>query len=235
MRQGRLLRGKDLTCPRCIHLRLLFFVVILLGHAAVISLMRRSIYASRAASEAHLATLPIYVMPLATPQLQESRRVDAAASVQRQTTPPRQSRAIAIPQPPQEGTAIQVPEPRVALDVENRGPDWAREAEKSVQQLARLFTEPRAFGKAPKNIAAPDEFRDRAIEANPHRRAGYVEVLGPGYERHWLSSRCYREFGGQPALLAGSGFRVHPITCLVGGGSADGDLLDHLKPDYLRQ
>lgn len=129
---------------------------------------------------------------------------------------------------------MQVLEPQQIQGPEITQPDWDVEAEKNKQHSGRSTSGQRTFGKA-EHDGDPDGPPNASLETTSPRRAGYIEVLGPGFERHWLSSRCYREFGGPPSLLAASGFKAHPITCLTGSGSVDGALFDHLKPEYLRQ
>ena len=235
MGDRRCSHGNGIACPTCGRSRLLFSAVVLLGHVVVMYFMRESVNSPRAVRRDEASTIPIYIIPLAELGREKPRKVDTIVSIQARTPRPRESTAIAIPEPPQESTATQVPAPHLAPDLRTTQPDWAGAAEKSVQQLARSTSERRGFGQAPQEDALSNEVPAGVVDGKSPHRAGSIEILGPGYERRWISSRCYREFGGPPSLLAGTGFKVTPTTCLVGSGPPDSDLFEHLKPEYLRR
>jgi hypothetical protein len=232
MGDKRCLHGNGIACPTWRRSRWVFSTVVLLGHVVVIYFMRESVNSPRAARRDEVSAMPIYIMPLAELGREKPRKVDTIGPIQVKRPRPRESTAIAIPEPPRESTATQVPAPQPAPDLRTTQPDWVGDAERSVTQLERSTSERRGFVKedGPAN-EAPAGVVDRK---SPHR-AGAIEILGPGYERRWISSRCYREFGGSPSLLAGHGFKVTPISCLVGSGPPDSDLFEHLRPEYLRR
>jgi hypothetical protein len=111
--------------------------------------------------------------------------------------------------------------------------DWATRAGNIARQLAEQDSGARAFGQG----AGKDGLREPAapnfFELDSPRKAGYIEMLGPGVERRWINSRCYRDFGRPPDRIAGTRPDLNPTNCLVGPGAVRDDLFDHIKPGYL--
>lgn len=197
--------------------RLLFIVIILLGHAAALHFFSIRIADSRSVRRAQPMALPIRLVLTPLPQKSaQPARVSTREVPRDVATPVQMSADIRLEQP-----------------VADR-PDWGVEAGRIARQLAETGSGPKVFGQAgeadePGEPAVPNFF-----ESESPRKAGYVEMLGPGLERRWINSRCYREFGRPPDRIAGTRPDLNPIQCMVGPGSPRSDLFDHLKPDNLK-
>jgi hypothetical protein len=214
--------------------RLLFSAVILLGHAATIYFLMMGIRAPRIVRDDEFSGLPIYVMSMTEPEREKPRKAEVADGLAAKKSPPPESTAITTPDPLQESSTTQAPVQETS-NTDTTRPDWALEAQKSVRESGRSTHELKRFGSTPQDGPPSDDAPVSIFDGKSPRRAGYVESLGPGYERRWLSSRCYREFGAPPSLSGGTGFIGTPITCLIGSGPPNGHLFDHLKPKYLSE
>ena len=209
--------------------RALVLAVILLGHAVAVYLLSVRIDRPQPRPDAEFLSLPIRLMPLPEPP--------------RSTTPPREGpdrlvieprRPVnedAPPDPTERSTAITLP----SAEVESQDPiNWIGQMEARAKGFGDPAPGPMEFG-LDTNQPQPEEPAPLNIfRSNSPRRAGYVEMLEPGVERRWVSSRCYRDFGKPALIIPGTRPDLNPMTCLVGEGPVRDDLFDHLKPDYLQ-
>lgn len=214
--------------------RLLFITIILLGHAAAIQFLSVRIEVLRSEDTSGQLALPIRILlappPEANrPSAEQVNRIAPANAARRNV-----ERAQVELEERQPSTAITLPAPMLEPESQVR-PDWAAQAGQIARQLAGQGFGPHSFGQG----GEEDELREPAapnfFELDSPRKAGYIEMLGPGIERRWISSRCYRDFGRPPDRIAGTRPDLNPINCMVGPGAVRDDLFDHLKPDYLEE
>lgn len=210
--------------------RLLILATVLSGHAIAIYLMALRFEVQRDSRNVELLSIPIHLTPIQTPEGREQPEGDVVEYMPREATHPADWRPIDVPAPAQ-ATAITLPslEPLSGERI-----DWAAQAEQMARKWSEPDPRPMNFGASgqedePAEAPAPNFFK-----SNSPRRAGYSEMLAPGVERIWTSSRCYREFGIPPDRVAGTRPDLNPLTCLGGSGPVRDDLFDHLKPDYLK-
>jgi hypothetical protein len=168
---------------------------------------------------------PIYLMPLIEEPPPVRRAEVPAPTIRPQPVLP-ESTAITLTEPQQVPAVENTPAPRV---------DWAKEATTAIRNMAQSGSGPVAFGERPKDEAPAAKGPRGLFEKQSPREAGYTEELGPGITRRWLSEKCYMEFGHPPELFPGPGPKFIPVRCIVGSSEADGDLFDHLKPEYLKR
>lgn len=213
--------------------RVLFIVIVLLGHAAAIHVFSLRIAGSRTARTAQPMALPIRLVLSPLPGEPAAQARSSSSEAPRPATTAVEVAHDVRFELTEESRAIALPSPGMNPDAGERR-DWGAAAGRIARQLAEAGSGPMQFGSAgeeeePREPAAPDFF-----ELDSPRKAGYVEMLGPGRERRWINSRCYRDFGKPPYTITGTRPDLNPINCMVGPGSPRSDLFDHLKPDSLK-
>lgn len=210
--------------------RVLFVVIILLGHVAAIQLFSIRIEGPSGAQRAAPSAMPIHLMLMTSREMPLA--ADRGESGVSSMVAPVHGMTEALPESLPESTAIILPSTAsVAGPVEST--DWVAESGRIARQLAEATSGSRAFGDGAEEERLPDAAAPNFFESKSPRKAGYVEMLGPGVERRWISSRCYREFGKPRDRIAGTRADLNSTQCLVGPGPVRDDLFDHLKPDYL--
>lgn len=230
-RSSRSARGNDgiagMTRDRP---RALILATIILGHTVVIYLLWMRVEEPPEIQETVLLSVPITLLPIPDPEVPVSPQDVVPEPLPRTPRPAEERVANDLPAAIEQ---ILVPS-QTAEPVAIQLPDFAGDAEKTARAWADSNADSRGFNPAaparePANAPGRNIFR-----LDTPRRAGYTEMLGPGIERRWSNSRCYRDFGVPPDRVAGTRQDLNPLTCLVGPGSLRDDLFDHLKPDYLQ-
>jgi hypothetical protein len=210
--------------------RAMALVVILLGHAVLIHFMAQHVSASRILEAEEFSAHPIHLLQIVEPEQEPPRR-------SRQ-----ESRPVALPAPQidpdeqgqsPESTEIGAPQQQTVAEVPRAQMDWTGAAAKADQQIAQ--SRRKGFGAAPQDDPPSEKKPLGLFERGPQHRAGDIEMFEDGVERRWVSSRCYRDFGGPPNPLARRNPRVNPLHCLLGPSAVDEDLFDHLKPGYMKR
>ena len=195
-----------------------------LSHALLIWVMATRTTDLEPESADEFSSSPIYLQPLIVEPV-APRRSQAMTLVRKSQPRHAESAAITAEQPEQAPAPSDTPEPQV---------DWANEATTIARKLADPESGPVQFGNRHKEAPPTDDRYIHPLIKPPVRRAGLIEMVGPGIERRWLSERCYIEFGRLPELFPAPGPRVNPVRCMI-GPSIDGHIFDHLKPKYLQQ
>jgi hypothetical protein len=210
--------------------RALAGIVILLGHAMLLCFISRQAPVQRDAEGDDFSTAPIYVMPIAG---------------SRQETPPpprRADNATALPVQQEgsgddgevlEAAATTAP----ASQPVNEGESARLDLLNAPAEVARLLEQSRhlGFAEPPEDDVLRQKEPPGVFERGPPHRAGDIEIFERGFERRWVSSSCYQEYGVPRDPLARTIPRVNPVHCLSGSRAVDMDLFDHLKPGYLKQ
>jgi hypothetical protein len=211
----------------------LFIVIVLLGHAAAIHFFSLRIAGSRTARTAQPMALPIRLVltPLREEPAPQARSSNSEAP--RSATSAVEVAHDARLEMPEESRAITLPSSDMNPDAGERR-DWGAAAGRIAQQLVEAGSGPMQFGAAGEEEELREPAAPNFFELDSPRKAGYVEMLGPGRERRWINSRCYRDFGKPPYTIPGTRPDLNPINCMVGPGAVRSDLFDHLKPDNLK-
>ncbi len=206
--------------------RVVIFATVLTGHAVAIYLLAVSGDVQVYPRSVKLLTFPIRLapnFPVESPPLPQGEMT-------RHVPEPAPRLADEAPLPSVISTSS-LPEPD---PTPGEGVDWAGQAEKRSRNWVEPESAPLKFGSSGQSEDPTQELGRNIFESRSPRRAGFVEMIEPGVERRWLSSRCYREFGKRRDSVADTRPDLNPVTCLMGSGPPRDDLFDHLKPDYLK-
>jgi hypothetical protein len=212
--------------------RVLILSLVLLGHTAAIYVLMAGVPTRADDRVAAFPTIAIRLLPMPAPGPGTRPEVfETASSVPRATDPADLPEVILV-NGDLAGTALSLPPPETEPGPRERI-DWASQAAQAARQWAEPDSGPMQFGPAIPGDEPKDPPRN-IFESNSPRRAGYIEMIEPGVERRWISSRCYREFGAKGVQFPGALPTINPVTCLIGSGPVRDDLFDHLKPEYLK-
>ncbi len=214
-----------MRAPASSQSRTLVWAGILAGHAVLIFVMATSRTPQRLESVAEVHSLPIYLTPLIEEPPPIRRKV-APAPIIKAPSIAAESTAITTTEPQQVSAVDSPPMPQV---------DWGKEATKAIRNMAQSESGPATSADRPQDEAPSVKGPRGIFEKRSPREAGYIEELAPGITRRWLSEKCYQEFGHLPPLFADQRPAANPVRCIIGSSEPDGDLFDHLKPEYLKR
>lgn len=216
--------------------RTLFLAVILLGHTAAIYLLSIRFERPQQRQNAEFASLPIRLMPLPeVPRTTAPRRGGVEQLVIGPTRPLDDPLDDVPHQPTERSETITLPSPEAESQAARDPISWIGQMQAGTGGWGEPDPGTMEFGLEAHQPDPEEPPSLNIFRSNSPRRAGYVEMLEPGVERRWVSSRCYREFGKPSLVIPGTRPDLNPLTCLTGKGPVRDDLFDHLKPDYLKQ
>jgi hypothetical protein len=211
--------------------RVAFVVAILVGHGLMIYLLLdRSGILRRETPDAELWSR-VFISSIPTRAAQaDSHKLTSATSAKQKpeidnvpvdTAPLAQE--VATP------AQIELPSSSSAPSI-----DWTHEATVAARRSVEQGSKGRDFGDSTRDDSVLRKKIQEAPHVNHGRRAGVIEMVGPGVERRWVSERCYWEFGSPPPLFSGPGPTLNPLHCMIGPSDPNSHLFDEIKPRYLQ-
>jgi hypothetical protein len=214
--------------------RLLFMAAILFGHGLIVYLLldRTGMLRVAVASDELWSRVYIAPIPDRRPPSPLSSALDNPAGAD--TRQPTIKAPVFVPSPLVEKVPPTTSSDPVASDT---APpiDWAREAEDGARRSVQLGASGRLFSDSTRDETRTRREPEEVPKADPGRRAGVIEMVGPGIERRWISQKCYWEFGQPPPLFAGPGPKTNQVHCMVGSAEPNSHLFDEIRPRYLRK
>lgn len=220
--------------------RPLWFVLALLSHIAVVCILITGSDPARQLTAEGTWSSPIYVMPIDSMPIVDSLPSPHARGVgetPRQADATEEVASIPVPMLGGEDPAeINTAHTNTVVEPESDAPqprtDWHAGMQRVARESALARPGYQHFGPVAREQEPSLKVPKGIFERGSPFRAGDIQKLDMGAERHWISSRCFREFGHVPELF---GYRpkVVPVTCL-GPSAPNSDLFDHLKPEYLK-
>jgi hypothetical protein len=191
--------------------------------------MAQHISVPRTVAEGVFSPAPIHLMQIVETQpVSPGRSRQQVRDVVSPTLPEDPRAASEVPLNPQ----TNAPASPSIEDSAGARKDWTGAAVEADRQISRW--KHNGFGEGPADEPLSAKKPLGVFERGSPHRAGDIELFEDGVERRWVSSRCYRDFGGPPDSLARRNPGLNLLHCSAGPREVDGDLFDHLKPGYLK-